>query len=222
MMKRIYKEIGKIGINIDKYFHLFRQPITLPICRFLTLLHIKPSYITTTRIPILIGFVVLWVYEQYHIAVILLAINIFLDIIDGDLARFLDADSEVRKFKDVTVDNIMVVALPLALIWQGTVSGFIGGYYIFIVTLSWWLSVVRRNIDIQSDWLFKAQASSFLFTARFFIVTLLVFLYVLFEVDVFSLTLIVLSVILTLNSINNYRHIVKSKTRRSEKEWNST
>lgn len=221
-MMNLYKNAGKLGNTIDKYFHQFREPVTIPTCKFLTLIHVKPSYITAIRLFILIAFLILWINELYQTAAILLAINILFDIIDGDLARFLKSDSDKRKFEDVTVDNVMVIILPLALIWQSTVSGFLGGYYIFIITLSWWLSVVRRNIGIQSEWLFKAQASSFLFTARFFIVTLLVFLYALFEVEIFSQTLIVLSVILTLNSVNDYLHIIKSTTRRSEKEWNST
>jgi len=209
MISNISKSIEKRASIINYYFHETRKPITAPISKFFIFLHINQSHVTAFRLVLLIAFLPLWINEHYNVAIMLLAINIILDIVDGDLARILKTDSDIRKFQDVMVDNIMVVILPLALIWQGLVSGFLGAYYIFIVMLSWWFSVIKRNHSSKSVWLFRAQASFFLFITRFCIVTILVFLYVLFNIEVFSEAIITLSIILTLNTAYNYSQIIR-------------
>ena len=213
MITNLWKTIDGFAHNVDSKFHEVRTPITTPICRFFIFLHMNHSHVTAIRFILLIAFLPLWINEHYYIAVLLLAINIILDIVDGDLARILSRDSDIRKFEDVMVDNTMVVVFPLALIWQGLIPGFLGAYYIFILTLSWWLSVIKRNEELQSNWLFRAQASSFLFITRFCIVTGLMFLYALFRVEVFSQAIITLSIILTISTVNDYCRIIRSRLR---------
>jgi phosphatidylglycerophosphate synthase len=211
LINNIREVIEKIPSILDYYFHTGRKPITSTLGKLFILLHISPSHLTAFRFVLLIAFLPLWIYEHYNIAVSLLAANILLDIVDGDLARMLNTDSDIRKFEDVMVDNIMVIVLPLALIWQGLISGFLGGYYLFIVTLSWWLSVVKRNLVLNSKWIFRAQASFLLFFTRFCVVTFLMFAYVAFGWDVFKPTIITLSVIMTLTSAYDYYYIARMK-----------
>jgi phosphatidylglycerophosphate synthase len=211
VINNISKAIERGASVVDYYFHESRKPITKLFSKIFISLHINQSHITAFRFVLLIAFLPLWIYEHYNVAITFLAINILLDIIDGDLARILNTDSDIRKFEDVMADNIMVVVLPLALIWQGLISGFLGGYYLFIVTLSWWLSVVKRNFVIKSNWLFRAQASFLLFVTRFCVVTLLMFIYVIFGVEIFSPAIITLSVILTLSSAYDYYQIIKAR-----------
>ena len=213
MITNLWKIIDGYAKNVNNKFHEARKPITTPICRFFIFLHMNQSHVTGFRFILLVAFLPLWINAYYHIAVLLLAINIILDIVDGDLARILGRDSDIRKFEDVMVDNTMVVIFPLALIWQGLISGVLGAYYMFIATLSWWLSVIKRNEVLQSNWLFRAQASSFLFLTRFCIVTGLMFLYALFKVEVFSQAIITLSLILTICAVNDYYHIIRSRLR---------
>jgi phosphatidylglycerophosphate synthase len=209
MANNTWKTIEKIPGVVDYYFHRGRRPVTTSISKLLVFLHINPSHLTVFRFLLLVAFPPLWINNHYNIAVSFLAANILLDIVDGDLARILNTDSDKRKFEDVMVDNIMVIVLPLALIWQGIISGFLGGYYIFIATLSWWLSVVKRNLVSKSGWLFRAQASFLLFVARFCVITFLIFTYVLFGWDIFTATIITLSAILTLSSFYDYYRIVR-------------
>ena len=211
MINKIWEINERFANNVDKKFHQFRRPVITPLCKFFIILHMNQSHVTAIRFIMLLAFLPIWISEHYGLASLLLAINIILDIADGDLARILKNDSDVRKFEDVMVDNIMVVILPLALIWQQLISGFLGSYYIFIVTLSWWLSVVNRNSVVRSKWLFRAQASPFLFITRFCVVTILIFLYGLFEIDIFTQAIIVLSIILTLNAVFDYYHIIRLK-----------
>ena len=209
---RLWRVIEARSNAVDGAFHRLRQPVTRPVSRFFIKLHINQSVVTFLRFLMVIAFLPLWIYEHYYLAVLLLALNVFLDILDGDLARVLQQDSEIRKFEDVSVDNLVVVLLALALIGGGFVSGLVGAYYIFIATLSWWFSVVRRNQERRSAWLFHAQASSLLFLLRFCVVTILMFVYAFFQVDIFSFTLIVLSVILTLSALYDYWKITRART----------
>jgi phosphatidylglycerophosphate synthase len=159
----------------------------------------------------LIIFLPLWINQYYFIALLFLFINFLLDVIDGELARMLKTDSDLGKFEDLMVDNFMVVVLPLALIWQGLVPGFLGAYYIFVATLSWWLSVIRRNRGVKSDWIFRPEASGLLHFSRFWVLTILMFLYVFSRVDVFTNTILVLSIVLTVSCIYDYYQIIKER-----------
>jgi phosphatidylglycerophosphate synthase len=203
--------VDRSRLLAKREFQNFRRPVTTPLCKLLIRLHINQSHITITRFVLLIIFFPLWIGQHYYIAVLLLAINFFLDMIDGDLARILKTNSDLGKFEDVMADNFMVVVFPLALIWQGLVSGFLGAYFIFVVSLSWWLSVIRRNYGVKSDWLFKPEASSLLHIVRFWVLTVLVVLYALFRVDVVSEVMLALSIILTLIAVYDYYHIMKSR-----------
>lgn len=202
--------------EIDTRFHEMRKPVTGLFSRFFMIFHMDNTHVTALRLVMIVAFLPIWISGHQNIAVILLAINVFLDMVDGDMARFQQKDSDVRKFEDITVDNILIVVIPLALIFSDLVPAILGAYYIFITTFSWWLSVMRRNLKQKSNWIFRAQASSFLFFMRFFVIILLVFLYALFEIEVFSTTVLVLSIILTLNTAFDYHQLVKSKLNSSE------
>jgi phosphatidylglycerophosphate synthase len=121
----------------------------------------------------------------------------------------LKTDSDLGKFEDVTVDNIMVIIFPLALIWQGLISGFLGAYYIYIVSLSWWLSVIRLNQREKTNWIIKPQASALLHFMRFWIITVLMFMYAFWRVDIFWETILILSIILSAISLYDYYQIIK-------------
>jgi phosphatidylglycerophosphate synthase len=215
-MNNILKNLNQTWHNmertiegIDKSFHEKRKVVTEPICRLFILLRLNQSHITAIRLALVISFLPLWMKEQYHVAALMIAVNIVLDALDGDLARFLRQDSDIRKFEDITADNIMVVVIPLALISKGQISGLLGGYYIFVLTFSWWLSVVKRNKIQRSAWLFRAQASSFLFFVRFCTIILLLFIFVLFQIDIFTEAILAISLILTIGAVIDYVRIIK-------------
>lgn len=211
MISVIWQAIDRFGNTCYYALRTFRQPVTRPICRLLIALRINQSHISVTRLIVLVGFLPLWINQYYWAAILLLATYFFLDFIDGDLARMLKRDSDLGKFEDSMSDNFMVVVLPLALIWQGLVLGALGAYYIFISSISWWLSVIRRNRRVISDWLFRPEASGFLHFSRFWVVTILIILYAFWRIDVFNATMVVLSIILTASSAYDYYQITKER-----------
>ena len=197
---------------IDFGYKRIHPHVTIPVCRVLNRFHVRPSYITIIRIGLLLGFFLGWINNHYILSVLLLVIYGFFDIIDGELARLIGTDSDLRKFQDLMADNLMVVILPLALILHEQVSGFFGAYYIFIATLSWWLSVLKLNDPKESNWIIRAQASTLLHLLRFWIIPISIFLYAFFRIEIFSEIMIILSTILTTNSLYDYCMLIRIKT----------
>ena len=105
-----------------------RLAATMPVCRLLSRLRVKPRHVTIFRGLLFVPFFFLWIYHYYPASITVLALSIILDAIDGDLSRMHQPDSDLGKFEDIMVDNVMVVVLPLALIYDGLVSGFLGAY----------------------------------------------------------------------------------------------
>lgn len=208
-MNPVKQYIVKVVYYINSTFSRKRLLITIPICNLLKQFHINQSHISILRALVLVAFFLLWINHQYIIATFLLVLNFLLDLIDGDLARMLKTDSDLGKFEDVTVDNIMVIIFPLALIWQGLISGFLGAYYIYIVSLSWWLSVIRLNQREKTNWIIKPQAYALLHFMRFWIITVLMFMYAFWRVDIFWETILILSIILSAISLYDYYQIIK-------------
>jgi len=211
VMRRIWQAIDGFGNACYRGFRALRQPLTGPVCRVLVRLHINQSHVSLLRIAVLAGFLLLWLAGQYYAAISALAVYFFLDMVDGDLARLLKTESDLGKFEDSMGDGIMVVVLPLALIGQGLVTGLLGAYYVFMATLSWWLSAIRRNIGKGSDWLFHPEASGLLHFTRFWVMTILVILYVLAGIDIFGTAMLALATVFTLSAAYDYYQLTRER-----------
>jgi phosphatidylglycerophosphate synthase len=196
--------------NVSKYKKL-RRPYTAPLCRLLIRFHINQSQVTLFRLLLLLGFAFLWIIQEYTGSLLILAVYFFLDGIDGDLARALKRDCDLGKFEDLTVDNLMVVTFPFILIWQELIPGFLGAVYIFLVTQSWWYSVIRRKEDWKSDWLFRPYAGPVLHVLRFWVVSILMILYAIWRLDWFTPAVIALSVLIALQTMYDYYQIIKHR-----------
>jgi len=207
MISRLYGKAEAVANGIDTTLHRSRLPLTTLISKLFVKLHMNDRHVTAVRFVLVLAFLLFWMQEQYRIAALLLALNIVLDMVDGDFARLSNADSGLRSFVDVTVDNTEVVVYSLALIVKGLVSGVLGAYYVFVLTASWWLSATRRRHVLKWN---RLQASAFLFFTRFFVLIVLIFLYALFRVDVFEPAVIVVSIVLTLNAGYDFFRIPES------------
>jgi phosphatidylglycerophosphate synthase len=207
----IWGKFETFGKSCETKFKQVRRPITSPFCSLLMRWHINQSHVSLFRFFPLPCFALLWINQKYPGALIVLAVYFFLDWIDGDLAKALNNQSDLGKFEDLTIDNLMVVTFPFVLIWQNLVPGWLGALYIFLVTQSWWFSVLRRNADWKSDWLFRPSASALLHILRFWIVTIFMILYAIWRVDWFTPTLGVLSVMLVFNVVYDHYQIIKNR-----------
>ncbi len=207
MITRAYGTAEGIVSSIDRRLHDIRKPMTMLVAKVFIKLRMNDRHVTAVRFALVLVFFLFWIQTRYGIAAAFLALNILLDMVDGDFARLVKNDSDVRSFVDVTVDNTEVVIYSLALIVTGLVSGVLGAYYVFALTASWWLSATRRRHLLKRN---RLQASSFLFFARFFILILLMFLYALFSVEIFEPAIIVLSVVLTISAAYDFFRIPRS------------
>ncbi len=211
MALKIWDKFISFGTGFNICFKQWRRPFTTPICAFLIKMHINQTHVSLFRIPVLAVFILLWMDFNYTGALITLSAFFILDWIDGDLSRSLKHEGDLGKFEDLTVDNLMVVSFPFLLIWQNLVPGLLGALYIFLVTQSWWFSVIRRNSGWKSDWLFRSLASPFLHILRFWVVTILMILYALWRLDWFTTALWILSILMAFNVIWDYYQIIKNR-----------
>jgi phosphatidylglycerophosphate synthase len=210
---KIWGKVEAFGRWINTGFKQLRQPVTSPICSLLIKLGINQSHVSLFRVLLLLVFSLLWVNQEFPAAVITLALFFIVDWIDGDLSRALNHAGDLGKFEDVTIDNLMVVAFPLLLIYQKLIPGILGAIYVFLVTQSWWFSVIRRNAARQSNWLLRAQASSLLHILRFWVVTILMVQYAFWRLEWFTPVLFTLSILLALSLVFDYYQIIKNRLR---------
>lgn len=174
-------------------------------------MHINQKHMSLFIILVLAVFVFLCMDFNYTGALITLSAFLILDWIDGDLSRSLKHEGDLGKFEDLTVDNMMVVFFPFLLIWQNLVPGLSGALYIFLVTQSWWFSVIRRNSEWKSDWLFRSLASPLLHILRFWVVTILMIPYAIWRLDWFTTALWILSILMAFNITRDYYQIIKNR-----------
>ncbi len=197
--------------QIYNFFRKIRKPFTIPLAKLLQRLNISANFISNFRLFLLLGFFFLWVYDYTYISLILLTINLILDAVDGDLARNNKKASDLGHFQDLIADNFMAIVIALALIWLNLLPKFLGPYYIFILGISWWLSVIKHNYGKKTDWLIHPEASGLTHMLRFWIPTSLVYFFILLNINIFYETILVIAIILTIVGINDYIQIIKKK-----------
>ncbi len=202
--------------NFANKFIIARRPLTSPICSLLIRLHLNQSQVSIFRFFIILVFGFLWIRQQFEWSILVLAAFYFMDWIDGDLSRALKHDNELGKFEDVTIDNLLVIALPLVLIQQKMMGGLLGAGYVFLLTQSWWLAVIRGNINKHSDWLLHAYAGPFQHLLRYWILPILMVLYAFQRIDWFTPVISTLCSLLGSQLIYEYYQLIKNRLQNRE------
>ncbi len=197
-------------------FIIARRPLTSPICSLLIRLHFNQSHVSIFRFLIILVFGFLWIRQQFEWSIVALAAFYFMDWIDGDLSRALKHDNDLGKFEDVTIDNLLVVALPLVLIQQKMITGLLGAGYVFLITQSWWLAVIRRNLDKKSDWLLHAYAGPLQHLLRYWILPILMVLYAFRGIDWFTPVVATLCILLGAQLVYEYYQVIKNRLHNRE------
>ncbi len=105
MITRAYGTAEGIVSSIDKKLHDIRKPITMLVAKVFIKLRMNDRHVTAVRFALVLVFFLFWIQSHYGIAAAFLALNILLDMVDGDFARSVKNDSDARSFVDVTVDN---------------------------------------------------------------------------------------------------------------------
>lgn len=148
------EKIYNLRIKITEAF--FR-----PIIRLFTAIGITADMLSYLGVLVMVGFIIV-LPEAPMTAFWLLIVRMFIDVMDGPLARHQKTDSDRGKFVDVLMDNLSFALFIVGVVGSGLMQGATGVIYLFLTELVIVLMIIRYNLKHkQSDWFFFASAGSF-------------------------------------------------------------
>lgn len=163
----------------------FRSASYSPILSLLSRLGVKANYITYSRL--ILGIIFLMGYETYpKISSSLIIFAVFLDSVDGALARYQKNASDRGKFFDILVDYISYSFIVSTFLSHGVSPGLII-HNIWLVAAAWLLAIIYKEEGRDSDWIIKP------YPRELTIVAIPIIAFVLFEL--FSINLLKISLI---------------------------
>ena len=133
-----------------------RGKLFSPLISVLISLGVKPNHLTFLSLLAGIGFFLLFPYSRIG-ALFLLAFHVFLDGLDGPLARKTGRASNQGSFTDTTADQIVVALSTLSLIYYGYLNIIPGGLYIFLYTMVVIFAMVRSSLMIPYSWVVRPR-----------------------------------------------------------------
>ncbi len=98
---------------------------------------------------------------QLTLSLAILAVALFADNLDGEIARYRGTASDKGKFTDVVVDNVTFTVFMLGMAYAGFVSGLLAGMVIYAMLLCRTFMVIKKNVTKETDWLIKVYAGFF-------------------------------------------------------------
>lgn len=134
-----------------------RDKILHPVSWLLTKLQLSPNAITLCGIISMLFFVY-FLPQNSNLALIFVFLTIFLDMLDGALARFQKTSSDRGKFIDVSADALNFSLFLFGLGRAGFINPSIITILIFSAIISRILRILYNSSDLPSDWLFRPVA----------------------------------------------------------------
>ena len=179
-----------------------REPILRPITKILVLLGFRPDTLSYLGVVFMLFFIY-FIRIDVLLSFCFLIGALFMDILDGTTARYLEIQSDRGKFTDVSIDNLNFTLFVLGLTWASLVSGLVAAVYIYFMLLVKVLMIVKKNITKESDWLIRPMVGAF--PNVFVYVSYIIFaLYVFWGTDIFDFTFSVFSVLLVIKTSVDY------------------
>jgi phosphatidylglycerophosphate synthase len=126
-----------------------RQTLLFPLAAALDKLHITPDMLSWASVLLGVGFFFLARF-RFDIAFWLLVGSVFLDAVDGVLARYHRAPSSKGSFTDTFCD-VAVVALTVGgLVWQGAINPVLGIIFVYIYTSLVTFLLIHQVLAVSS------------------------------------------------------------------------
>jgi len=190
---------------INKFFRKKRDSLLKPLLKILNRLGISANNLSISKIFFTIIYL-LFIKSNFSLAMsFLLFGGVFLDFLDGPLARYTNKDSDRGKFIDVLSDQIVYILAIWGLIIINIGNYIILSYNIIIISLFYLLIIINKNENIESDWIIKPVARATYYKLIFEILTIL---YLLSQIDiiVFNKLIFIINSIITIHFIY---HLIK-------------
>ncbi|HEY7348856.1 MAG TPA: CDP-alcohol phosphatidyltransferase family protein [Ktedonobacterales bacterium] len=127
-----------------------RQALLLPLAAALDTLHITPDMLSWASVVLGAGFFFL-VRLRFDIAFWLLVGSVFLDALDGVLARYHRAPSSKGSFTDTFCDGAVVVLTVGGLAWQGAIHAVLGIIFVYIYSSLVTFLLIHQLLAVSSQ-----------------------------------------------------------------------
>ena len=140
--KFMHKRLSKIYFGVldwrDKYLS--------GMAKWLISIGITANQLTFFRLFLVIPMVLLISFNLWAV-ILILALNDLIDGVDGVVARKSKSSSKTGRVLDVTIDNFYVIPLVFGLIWFNQAAPFWAAFYIYMVTVDFFLNYFRFSFD---------------------------------------------------------------------------
>ena len=127
-----------------------RQTLLLPLAAALDKLRITPDMLSWASVTLGIGFFFV-ARLRFDIAFWLLVGSVFLDALDGVLARYRRASSSRGSFTDTFCDEAVVALTVGGLAWQGAINAILGIIFVYIYTSLVTFLLIHQLLDVSSQ-----------------------------------------------------------------------
>jgi phosphatidylglycerophosphate synthase len=133
-----------------------RARLFLPLMKLLVALKVTPNYLTF--ISFCCGIAACYVYMVNPFwAFVLIFLHVFIDGLDGPLARYQKIDSPKGSFTDSMSDNAVVAATTILFMWLGKLGVLVGSLYILAYTLVVLFAMARNYMHVPYHWLVRPR-----------------------------------------------------------------
>ncbi len=180
------KKVSVYASAEKKYMDLFQRfkgKVFSPLIKLLIKLGITANHLSYTSI---ISGILFLVFIQKNITVALgfLILSIFLDGIDGPLARTSKKVSSKGTLTDVFSDHSVIVLSTIGFSLINIITGWVGILYIFCYTALIAIIFSRDVKGIPYKWVFRPRLIIYLFF----------FIYVVWQINLVNLVMIICSI----------------------------
>lgn len=141
-------------------FQKFRDRIFKKIGKFLVWCGITPNMISAMSALMLIGVAFFAVSEPVY-AVVFLFGHVFLDALDGLVARLTDRQSNAGAFVDVCNDHFGILFFVGVLVYYKLVDPMIGYVYANLYTVLIIFIMTRTNMNIPMQYVIRSKYYAF-------------------------------------------------------------
>lgn len=190
-----------------KKFQTIRDNMFKWLIPYLVKFKINANNVTYAGMLSLVFFAITFNTHKF-VSISFLFLNVFLDSIDGVLARATNSTTEWGSLLDITSDTLSMIISSLVLMFYNLVNPLIGAYYIIIYVVSIVLIIFRNELGYRPEYAFRPK----------YIIFILILIYVITNVETFNSVMILFSVVLTLFAITDFSSIKNKLNKISEVE----
>lgn len=134
-----------------------REKIFLPLLECMTRWHINANMITILSLVAGLAAALLLVLGMKVPALVLLGAHVILDGFDGPLARHQAKDSPRGSFTDTSVDQAVIAAMAIALVYLEIAAPIVSMIYVASYTVVVGFAMVRNALSAPYSWLFRPR-----------------------------------------------------------------